>query len=77
MSNKITNTRTGEFIEVNSDAANKFVVDCEKEVVTIGSNRAMDKLSLYSDFFDIRSGDVIKSDKYVSLEYYERYLYDR
>ena len=77
MSNKITNTRTGEFIEIRSDAANKFVVDCEKEVVTIGSNRAMDKLSLYSDFFDIRSGDVIKADKYVSLEYYERYLYDR
>lgn len=76
-SNKISNTRTGEFIEILSGSSSKFTIDCEKEVVTIGSNRAMDRLSVYSDFFDIRSGDVIKATSPVSLEYYERYLYDR
>lgn len=76
-SNKITNTRTGEFIEILSGTSNKFVIDCEKEIVTIGSNRAMDRLNVYSDFFEIKSGDVIKATSHVTLEYYERYLYDR
>lgn len=76
-SNKITNMRTGEFIEILSGSSSKFTIDCEKEVVTIGSNRAMDRLSVYSDFFEIKSGDVIKATNPVSLEYYERYLYDR
>lgn len=76
-SNKISNTRTGEFIEILSGSSSKFTIDCEKEVVTIGSNRAMDRLSVYSDFFDIKSGDVIKATSFVTLEYYERYLYDR
>ncbi len=76
-SNKITNTRTNEFIEILSGNSSKFVIDCEKEVVSIGSNRAMDRVSLYSDFFDIKSGDVIKATNPVTLEYYERYLYDR
>lgn len=76
-SNKITNMRTGEFIEILSGASASFRIDCEKEVVTIGSNRAMDRLSVYSNFFDIKSGDTIKATSAVSLEYYERYLYDR
>lgn len=76
-SNKISNTRTGEFIEILSGSSSKFVIDCEKEVVTIGSNRAMDRLNVYSDFFEIKSGDVIKATSPVTLEYYERYLYDR
>ena len=76
-SNKITNTRTGEYIEILAGTSSSFVIDCEKEVVRIGSNRAMDRLSLYSDFFDIKSGDVITATSPVTLEYYERYLYDR
>ena len=76
-SNKITNMRTGEFIEILAGTSSKFVIDCEKEVVTIGSNRAMDRLNVYSDFFEIKSGDVIKATSPVTLEYYERYLYDR
>ena len=76
-SNKITNMRTGKFIEILSGASASFRIDCEKEVVTIGSNRAMNRLSVYSDFFDIKSGDIIKATNPVSLEYYERYLYDR
>lgn len=75
--NKITNMRTGEFIEILSGTSASFVIDCEKEVVTIGSNRAMDRLSVYSSFFDIKSGDIIKATSPVALEYYERYLYDR
>lgn len=74
---KITNTRTNEFIEILPGNSSKFTIDCEKEVVLIGENRAMNRLSLYSDFFNIKSGDTIKATNTVSLEYYERYLYDR
>lgn len=74
---KITNTRTNEFIEILQGNSSKFTIDCEKEVVLIGENRAMNRLSLYSDFFDIKSGDIIKATNTISLEYYERYLYDR
>lgn len=74
---KITNTRTNEFIEILPGNSSKFTIDCEKEVVLIGENRAMNRLSLYSDFFEIKSGDIIKATSPVSLEYYERYLYDR
>lgn len=76
-SNKITNMRTGQFIEILSGTSTKFIIDCEKEVVSIGSNRAMDRLNVYSEFFDIKSGDLIKATSPVTLEYYERYLYDR
>lgn len=76
-SNKIMNKRTGEFIEILSGASGKFVIDCEKEVVTINNNRAMDRVSLYSDFFEIQDGDVISATNSVDLKFYERYLYDR
>lgn len=76
-SNKITNMRTGEFIEILSGTSQNFVIDCEKEIVTFEENRAMDRVSPYSDFFEIRNGDVIKASSPVSLEFYERYLYDR
>lgn len=76
-SNRITNTRTNEFIEILAGTSNTFVIDCEKEVVKIGSNRAMDRLSFYTTFFEIRNGDIIKATSPVTLEYYERYLYDR
>lgn len=76
-SNKIINMRTGEFIEILSGSSQKFIIDCEKEIVTFKGNRAMDRLSPYSDFFEIRNGDVIKANSPVSLEFYERYLYDR
>lgn len=75
--NKITNMRTGEFIEITDGTSQNFIIDCEKNLVKIGSNRAMERLSPYSDFFKIRPGDRIKAEKPVSLEYYERYLYDR
>lgn len=74
---KITNTRTNKFIEILPGNSSKFTIDCEKEVVLIGENRAMNRLSLYSDFFEIKSGDIIKATSPVSLNYYERYLYDR
>ena len=74
---KITNTRTNKFIEILPGNSSKFTIDCEKEVVLIGENRAMNRLSLYSDFFEIKSGDIIKATNTISLEYYERYLYDR
>lgn len=74
---KITNTRTNEFIEILPGNSSKFTIDCEKEVVLIGENRAMNRLSLYSDFFNIKNGDIIKATNTVNLEYYERYLYDR
>ena len=76
-SNKITNMRTGEFIEILSGTSQNFVIDCEKEIVTFEENRAMDRVSPYSDFFEIRNGDVIKASNPISLEFYERYLYDR
>ena len=76
-SNKITNTRTGEFIEILSGTSQNFVIDCEKELVTFKGNRAMDRLNPYSDFFEIRNGDIIKANNPISLEFYERYLYDR
>lgn len=76
-SNKITNMRTGEFIEILSGSSQNFVIDCEKEIVTFKGNRAMDRLNPYSDFFEIRNGDLIKANSPVSLEFYERYLYDR
>lgn len=76
-SNKITNMRTGEFVEILSGTSQNFVIDCEKELVTFKGNRAMDRLNPYSDFFEIRNGDVIKASSPVSLEFYERYLYDR
>lgn len=76
-SNKITNMRTGEFIEILLGSSQNFVIDCEKEIVTFKGNRAMDRLNPYSDFFEIRNGDVIKATSPVSLEFYERYLYDR
>lgn len=75
--NKITNMRTGEFIEIVNGSSQNFVIDCEKELVTFKGNRAMDRLNPYSDFFEIRNGDVIKATSPVSLEFYERYLYDR
>lgn len=75
--NKITNMRTGEFIEILDGTSQNFLIDCEKHLVKFGSNRAMDRLSPYSDFFEIKPGDRIKADSPVSLEYYERYLYDR
>lgn len=74
---KIINTRTNKFIEILPGNSSNFTIDCEKEVVLIGENRAMNRLSLYSDFFEIKSGDIIKATDTVSLEYYERYLYDR
>lgn len=74
---KITNTRTNKFIEILPGNSSKFTIDCEKEVVLIGENRDMNRLSLYSDFFEIKSGDIIKATSPVSLDYYERYLYDR
>lgn len=76
-SNKIINMRTGEFIEILSGSSQKFIIDCEKEIVTFRGNRAMDRLNPYSDFFEIKNGDVIKANNSVSLEFYERYLYDR
>lgn len=76
-SNKITNMRTGEFIEILSGTSQNFVIDCEKEIVTFEENRAMDRVSPYSDFFEIRNGDLIKATSPISLEFYERYLYDR
>lgn len=76
-SNKIINMRTGEFIEILSGTSQNFVIDCEKELVTFKGNRAMDRLNPYSDFFEIRNGDVIKATSPVNLEFYERYLYDR
>lgn len=76
-SNKITNARTGEFIEILSGTSQNFVIDCEKEIVTFKGNRAMDRLNPYSDFFEIRNGDIIKANNPISLEFYERYLYDR
>lgn len=76
-SNKITNMRTGEFIEILSGTSQNFVIDCEKEIVTFKGNRAMDRLNPYSDFFEIRNGDIIKATSPVSLEFYEIYLYDR
>lgn len=76
-SNKIINMRTGEFIEILSGSSQNFVIDCEKEIVTFKGNRAMDRLNPYSDFFEIRNGDIIKANNPISLEFYERYLYDR
>lgn len=76
-SNKITNMRTGEFIEILSGTSQNFIIDCEKELVTFKGNRAMDRLNPYSDFFEIRNGDLIKASSPISLEFYERYLYDR
>lgn len=76
-SNKITNMRTGEFIEILNGTSQTFTIDCEKNVVNIGSNRAMDRLSPYSEFFEIKNGDIIKANNSVSLKYYERYLFDR
>lgn len=75
-SNKITNMRTGEFIEILEGTSQSFVIDCEKEIVTFKKHRAMDRLNPYSDFFEIRNGDVIKANNPVSLKFYERYLYD-
>lgn len=76
-SNKIINKRTGEFIEILSGASGNFVIDCEKEIVTINNNRAMDRVSLYTDFFEIKDGDVITASNSVNLKFYEKYLYDR
>lgn len=75
--NKITNMRTGEFIEIFSGNSADFTIDCEKEIVRIKSNRAMDRLSYNSTFFEIRNGDKILAKNPVSLSYYERYLFDR
>lgn len=75
--NKITNKRTGEFIEILSGASGNFVIDCDKEIVTINGKPAMDRVSLYSDFFKIINGDIIKTKYNVSLKFYENYLYDR
>ena len=52
------------------------MIDCEKEIVTFKKHRAMDRLNPYSDFFEIRNGDVIKANNPVSLKFYESYLYD-
>lgn len=76
-SNKITNMRTGEFIEILNGTSVEFTIDCEKEIVMIKSNRAMDRLSYNSSFFDIKNGDKIVAKNPVKLKYYERYLYDR
>lgn len=75
--NKITNMRTGEFIEILSGNSADFTIDCEKEIVKIKDNRAMDRLSYDSTFFEIRNGDKILAKNPVSLSYYERYLFDR
>lgn len=76
-SNRITNVSTGEFIEIMDGASGNFTIDCEKEIILINGSKVMNRLSLYSDFFDIRNGDRIKATYPISLSYYERYLYDR
>lgn len=73
---KITNMRTGEFIYIKNGSDADFIIDCEKEMVTSKGINMMDCLSWNSDFFDIKSGDRIKSTKPVDLEFYARYLYD-
>lgn len=75
--NTITNVSTGEFIEILDGAIGTFTIDCEKEIVLLNGSKVMNRLSLYSDFFDIKNGDRIRARYPISLSYYERYLYDR
>ncbi len=73
---KIINSRTGEFISIEEGSIQDFIIDHEKSYVYQDDINLMKRLKWNSDFFEIKDGDIIKSDKPISLKFYDRYLYD-
>lgn len=73
---KIINSRTGEFIFIEEGSTQDFIIDHEKSYVYQDDINLMKRLKWNSDFFEIKDGDIIKSDKPISLKFYDRYLYD-
>lgn len=78
-SNKITNTRTGEFIRITGRSTYDYIIDHERNYIykeSIEEINLMKNLSWDSRFFTIKDGDTITADNPVSLKFYERFLYD-
>ncbi|MBA4542884.1 phage tail family protein [Thermoactinomyces daqus] len=75
---KITND--SEYVQVtrNFAANDVLIVDCEKQLVTLNGASIMEYLDLDSDFFNVKSGDVIAIDPAgiatVDVSFVERWL---